>query len=98
MNEDPRNISYLCEEHAPTPNPELVEGASPEDFIGSFIKAPFKSRDDNTEHMWVAVKSVKDGKLVGLLNSVPQLDHGDLACDDEVTVELNQIEEVLHEQ
>lgn len=94
------NLNAVCAKHAPQPNPDLVKIAkkSPQTFLGWFVKKGFPAKkpdgSDTIEHMWVKVKEVKDGDLMGELNNDPLLDCG-VALGDLVTVKPDEIEEAL---
>jgi uncharacterized protein YegJ (DUF2314 family) len=100
MEEDTRNIGLAHPECAPRAKPELLEGKTLESFIGKFVKVAFAGIDPvsgrpRTEHMWVEVKSVEDGKFVGLLNNDPVLDHEPpLEDQSKVTVNPARIEDI----
>lgn len=95
MAEGASNIGFVCGDHSPKPQSKF-EKRSPKSFIGHFVKRAFPGKDpwgkERLEHMWVDVKSVKEGKLVGLLNNDPVTEMKE-KCGDEVTVELAQIED-----
>lgn len=96
MQEPPDNI-YLSEGR--TAKPELVQGKDLTTFIGRFVKTAFHGKDlggkPRTEHMWVEVKSIENGKFVGLLNNDPMLEYDPPLSDGtEVTVEPTEISDV----
>ncbi len=70
------NIRFMCEAHAPKPNPKYVE-MEPELFIGKNVKMAFPTENENfpVEHMWVKVNEVveEDGQkiLLGRIDSEP---------------------------
>lgn len=74
MAEDPRNWGFVCDKHAPKPDPRFLE-LPPEYFIGKHVKLGFLTEDGlDTEHMWVEVKSLcdeNDEELVGMLDNDP---------------------------
>lgn len=93
--EDPTNIAWVCEEHAPRPQAQFAQRA-PSDFIGAFVKRAFSiRRSAGREHMWVIVTGVTaDGHLAGVLDNDPVSDVG-VACGAVVVVRLDEIEAVL---
>jgi uncharacterized protein YegJ (DUF2314 family) len=99
VKESIHNIQYTCPEHSPKPNAALIEGKVPEDFIGTYVKKSFKSDAEEgprAEHMWVKIKRIHNGTLVGTLENDPihviGLEYGDL-----VAVKLEEIEAVLED-
>lgn len=92
------NVIYVCNEHAPKPDPRYSKLA-PEHFVGKHVKKGFPgvTPDGSTrlEHMWVKIKRVEDGVLIGKLDNVPTYKM-DLKCGDEVKVALTEIEQVIH--
>lgn len=91
------NIGMVCADHSPKPNAELAK-KPPEFFVGKYVKKAFKGINqlfdkETFEHMWVKVLEVKDGKLLGVLDSDPML-HMAIECGSPVTVELAEIEEL----
>lgn len=97
MSREPRsNIGIVCEKHGPKPDPKLAK-MKPEELVGCFVKKAFQvMRPDGQpllEHMWVQVKLVDRGELVGKLDSDPQLITS-LQCGDTVRVRMNELEEM----
>lgn len=90
------NVGPVCAAHAPKPDPRLTKKPA-EFFIGRFVKKAFKTNakepQPQVEHMWVEVKKVEGGKLVGLLNNDPFF--CDIQCGDEVKMEVAEVEELL---
>ena len=90
--EDSRNIRCVCPEHSPKPG--AFKG-DPKTLIGKFVKRAFTNDKEQVEHMWVRVLAVTDdGVVQGVLDNDPTRDMG-VVCGDAVTVQLNDIEEVL---
>lgn len=95
------NIGFVHPDCASKANPELLAGKPLESFIGKFVKTAFSGKDPRSgiarlEHMWVEVKSVRDGKFSGLLNNDPVLDYDyPLADGTEVTVDPATVEDIL---
>ena len=83
MAEDPRNIGFVCDEHAPKPDPRYLE-LPPTYFIGKHVKLAFQT-GGAIEHMWVKVQSLceDDEELVGMLDNDPvdvDYTHGDFVA------------------
>lgn len=100
MKEPHENIGFVHPCCASKPRPELTQGKPLEGFIGKFVKTAFRGKDPTgntrTEHMWVEVKSVRDGKLVGSLDNDPLLSYDPPLVDGtEVTVSPEHVEELL---
>lgn len=89
--EDPRNIAWYCDKHAPKP---IGFKGDPKTLIGKNVKRAFHC-EEGIEHMWVLVQSITDDNvLLGKLNNDPTYDHG-IAFGDEVKVQISEIEEIL---
>lgn len=98
MSEDPCNIRLVCDKHGP----KKLEGATKiplKSYVGKYVKKSFNVINQNTgnptlEHMWVKVKSVEKGQLLGFLYNDPHfktdLRHGSI-----VLVKRSEILEVL---
>lgn len=96
MKEPITNVGLVCDRHEPKPNPKFKE-VPPVVFIGRFVKKAFKGKDprgqERVEHMWVAIRKVDNGELVGTLDNDPicemEIDYGDT-----VRVRLEEVEAV----
>lgn len=98
MNESPHNVVFLCNTHAPKPDPKL-HAHPPEYFVGRHVKLGFPAiapdGSNVAEHMWVDVKSVTpEGRLEGVLDNDPVYDT-EYANGDLLRFEVYQIEAVL---
>lgn len=96
--EDPFNIRFTCDAHAPQPDSKFLKKPL-KSFVGGYVKVGFealhpRTRQPSTEHMWVKVLRVKKGKLEGTLDNDP-IYITPLKCGDVVEVERSQIEEFL---
>lgn len=96
MREATSNIGVVCEAHGPRIDPALAKKV-PTFYLGKFVKKGFKTGlpkgEPQLEHMWVQVKLVVSGTLVGELNNDPAcFDAKKLKCGDKVTVLMNEIE------
>ena len=75
----------------------------PEDFIGKIVKKGFVGENEDgvigTEHMWVSIYAVEDGKLLGVLSNDPVCISPDvLKNGDNVQLTVYEIEDVYGEQ
>lgn len=91
--EDPSNIGFVC----PECGIEDYSDKEPSWFVGKYVKKIFTALNDEKERMWVRVHDVtKDGKLVGELNNDPVYPF-DIKCGDSVTLDINEVIEVLED-
>lgn len=101
MPEDPWNIKIVFGGNdAPKPDHSLVHGRPLESLIGHLVKKGFPCKtqggSSTIEHMWVLVRGVKDGALIGELDNEPSLVHAKpLKNGDTVTVQVEEVEMVL---
>jgi uncharacterized protein YegJ (DUF2314 family) len=96
MNENPKNIHYVCTECIDAKKKKAQENLPPiSDFIGKYIKKAFNENGKSVEHMWVKINSVneKAKTLLGTLDNDPTVIKN-IACGDEVIVYINEIEEI----
>jgi hypothetical protein len=66
-------------------------------FVGRLVKKSFKARDERHEAMWVAIKGVQEGRLVGELDNDPQVVTR-LTYGEQVTVSTAEIISVYYEK
>ncbi len=97
MSEPLSNIGLVCPHKAPASG--KYAGQDAKQFVGKFIKMAFDATNPRTgeatkEHMWVKVESESQGKLTGTLDNDPILTT-DVQFGDEVTLTVDQIEDVL---
>lgn len=98
MTESILNLRFVCDAHSSKPNPEYAKKPA-KFFVGGFVKKAFEvlhpyTRKSASEHMWVEIKTIKDGNLIGELNNDP-IYLTALQCGDEVIVKLSEIEDFL---
>lgn len=92
--EDPSNIGFVCNEHAPKATGQYV-GKPLSYFKGKFVKLGFPCSEEHggKEHMWVKVLGEVEGEpeeLAGHLNNDPlfaDFQNGDLVLFDRVEIE-----------
>jgi uncharacterized protein YegJ (DUF2314 family) len=94
MGESADNIYITCTRHGSKPDPELAQ-MPPESFIGKWVYKTFLTGNDlvPTEHMWVKVETVENGRLVGTLANDPAC-CSHLYLGMRVEVEMQEIEKV----
>lgn len=73
MQEDPKNIGWVCADHTPKPDPQFFK--KPLDwFVGKNCKLGFptgRTEAPFLEFMWVYVTGSDEGSLIGKLNNDP---------------------------
>ncbi len=90
------NSGYVCDRHAPRPDPQY-RAVAPHTLVGCFVKRAFPvvHHPERLEHMWVEVLGVlSSGELVGRLDNDPFYDVG-YVCGHLLAVRLDEIEAVL---
>ena len=96
MKEPMRNFGFVCEKHAPKPQPQFLEKPL-EWFVGKFVKKGFPAVSpegrETQEHMWVKIESIQNGRLRGKLNNDPVYKM-DLMSGDTVLVDPSEVEDV----
>ena len=94
MGEPLKNLFLTEQKDASKPDPELAQ-MPPESFIGKWVYKTFLTGQAlvSTEHMWVKLERVQNGKLVGTLANDPVCCEG-IHFGMEVVVEMNEIEKV----
>lgn len=97
MTEPACNIRTLCDRHAPRPDPRL-HGRRLGSFVGHHVKIGLIDRTNPTlnEHLWVKVTAIKDGELVGIIDSDVVLDVG-YRLGDRIQFVVTEVEEFLQQ-
>ena len=96
MTEPLTNLQYVCDAHAPRPDP-LWARAPVSWFVGKWVKKGFTTKDGthNTEHLWVYVTgTIGKDVLTGPIENEPVYNVG-VQYGEGAWVRLHEIETVL---